>query len=208
LLRKVYIIIYCLVIIFDINGDIMPIPSFKHWMRHLAAVPKGFLRYQVLELLSEKPLSGSEIMDEIEKRTDGLWRPSPGSVYPLLAWLQDNGYIRESPNGEGGIKRYMLTDSGRQLLEEQRKMRSNSRCGRKFFAPPLLGTLWLRIPAQKIGELRKASVRLLKIFLDLSIGLEEKFSEEALDEIIKVLNETAEQLERINKKIWGEEQNG
>jgi DNA-binding PadR family transcriptional regulator len=177
-------------------------------MRHLAAVPKGFLRYQVLELLSEKPLSGSEIMNEIEKRTDGLWRPSPGSVYPLLAWLQDNGYIRESPDRESGIKRYMLTDSGKQLLEEQRKMKYNFRCGRKFFAPPFLGTLWLHLPVQKIGELRKASLRLLKIFLDLGIGLEEKFSEEALNEILEVLNETAERLERINKKIWGEERSG
>jgi len=196
------------VIIFDINGDMMSIPPFRHWMRHLAAVPKGFLRYQVLELLSEKPLSGSEIMNEIEKRTDGLWRPSPGSVYPLLAWLQDNGYIRESPNSESGIKRYMLTDSGKQLLEEQRKMKSNFRCGRKFFAPPFLGTLWLHLPAQKIGELRRASLRLLKIFLDLGIGLEEKFSEEALNEILSVLNDTAERLERINKKIRGEERNG
>ena len=43
----------------------------RHWMRHIAAVPKGFLRYELLRLLSEKPMSGSEIMTEIEKRTDG-----------------------------------------------------------------------------------------------------------------------------------------
>ena len=62
---------------------------FKYWMRYMAAVPKGFLRYQVLELLNEKPLSDSEITNEIEKKTNGCWKPSPGSVYPLLAWLQD-----------------------------------------------------------------------------------------------------------------------
>jgi len=44
-------------------------------------VPKGFLRYQVLRLLKEKPMSGSEIMSEIEEETDGNWRPSPGSIY-------------------------------------------------------------------------------------------------------------------------------
>ncbi|MCS7136732.1 MAG: PadR family transcriptional regulator, partial [Aigarchaeota archaeon] len=88
---------------FDINGDIMfdedfsPPPPFRHWLRHMAAVPKGFLRLQVLELLNEKPMSGSEIMSEVERRTNGCWRPSPGSVYPLLAWLQDNGYVREVP---------------------------------------------------------------------------------------------------------------
>ncbi|MEM1514737.1 MAG: PadR family transcriptional regulator [Candidatus Bathyarchaeia archaeon] len=77
----------------------------KHWMKHIAAVPKGFLRYQVLELLSERALSGSEIMDEMERRTFGIWRPSPGSIYPLLAWLHDSGYICEVPSEEFGIKR-------------------------------------------------------------------------------------------------------
>jgi len=106
---------------FDIDGDIMfdncgyssppPLPPFRHWLRHMAAVPKGYLRYQVLELLNEKPMSGSEIMNEIEKRTGGCWKPSPGSVYPLLAWLQDNGYVREVPVEESGVKRYTLTDN-------------------------------------------------------------------------------------------------
>jgi DNA-binding PadR family transcriptional regulator len=53
-------------------------------------------------------------MHEIEKRTGGFWKPSPGSVYPLLAWLQDNSYIREVPGEEDGVKRYTLTDKGRQ----------------------------------------------------------------------------------------------
>ena len=126
----------------DINGDMMfekfpPPPRFRHWIRHMAAVPKGFLRYQVLELLNEKPLSGSEIISEIEKRTNGLWKPSPGSVYPLLAWLQDNGYIKEVPAEESGIKRYTLTDKGKKLLEEQRKIREQYKDKAKFLAPPL-----------------------------------------------------------------------
>jgi DNA-binding PadR family transcriptional regulator len=66
-------------------------------MRHTAAVPKGFLRYELLRLLNEKPMSGSEIMTEIEKSTNGYWKPSPGSTYPLLAWLQDKGHIKDAP---------------------------------------------------------------------------------------------------------------
>lgn len=193
----------------DINGDTMfnhppSLPPFRHWMRHMAAVPKGYLRYQVLELLNEKPLSGSEIMNEIEKKTGGTWRPSPGSVYPLLAWLQDNGYVHEVPAQEFGIKRYMLTDKGKQLLEEQRKLKGHFEKGRKIFASPLFGTLWLRIPSEEAEELRRAVSRLIKAFFSLGMDLETKFSEQALKETLKVLNETAQKFEEMDKKLKGE----
>jgi len=88
-------------------------------MRHTAAVPKGFLRYYVLKLLNEKPMSGSEMMSEIEKQTNGCWKPSPGSIYPLIAWLQDQGHIKEAPEQEAGIKRYTLTEQGKTFSKEQ-----------------------------------------------------------------------------------------
>jgi len=181
------------------------LPPFRHWMRHMATVPKGFLRYQVLELLNEKPRSGSEIMDEMEKRTNGSWRPSPGSVYPLLAWLQDNSYIKEVPADlqESGIKRYMLTEKGKDLLEEQRRMKGHFARG-KIFAPPLFGSLWLRIPSQEAEELRAAVNRLIRAFFNLGIDLETKFSEEVLKETLKVLNETAKRFEEIDRKLQGE----
>jgi len=155
----------------------------------------------MLELLNEKPLSGSEIMSEIEKKTNGGWRPSPGSVYPLLAWLQDNGYIREVQSEESGIKRYMLTDKGRQLLEEQRKMHKQSYMRGKFFIPPLFDLLWLHIPPEEADKVRVTFRRLLKAFFSLGMKLEEKFSEQALNEILEILNETAERLEEINKRL-------
>src|SRR3972149_3163410 len=96
--------------------------AHKKWMRHTAMVPKGFIRYHVLEALNQKPMSGSELMEEIEKQTGGFWKPSPGSIYPLLAWLQDNGHIKELP-AENGLKRYELTESGKALLAEQEKVR-------------------------------------------------------------------------------------
>jgi DNA-binding PadR family transcriptional regulator len=155
----------------------------------------------MLELLNEKPLSGSEIMSEIEKKTNGGWKPSPGSVYPLLARLQGNGYIREVPSEESGIKRYMLTDKGRQLLEEQHKIHKQSYMGEKFFVPPLFGLLWLRIPPEEANEVRGAFRRLFKAFFSLGVILEEKFSEQALNEILEILNETAERLEEISKRL-------
>ena len=72
----------------------------RHWMRHTAMVPKGFLRFQLLKMLLERPMSGSEIMSELESETNGYWKPSPGSIYPLLAWLQDQTYIKEADQKE------------------------------------------------------------------------------------------------------------
>ncbi|MFX0203827.1 MAG: PadR family transcriptional regulator, partial [Candidatus Hodarchaeota archaeon] len=91
------------------------------WMRRTAGVPRGLLRFLVLKLLMEKPMSGAEIVEEIERETDRGWKPSPGSIYPLLASLQDKGYTDELPTGESGMKQYALTDEGKTFFEEQVK---------------------------------------------------------------------------------------
>jgi DNA-binding PadR family transcriptional regulator len=174
-------------------------------MRHMAMVPKGFIRYYVLESLSEKPMSGSEIISEIEKKTEGRWKPSPGSIYPLLSWLQDNGYIKELPAEKNGMKRYALTDEGKTLLEEQRKIRTKFRKEARFMPPPLLGGLWFRIPPEKTVELRKSMHRVFSAFFELGITLEGKFSEEAIDNVQKILNETAEKFEELNQKLKGKQ---
>jgi DNA-binding PadR family transcriptional regulator len=178
-------------------------PPFRHWLRHMAAVPKGLLRYQVLELLSEKPLSGSEIMSEVERRTNGCWRPSPGSVYPLLAWLQDNGCIREVPSEESGVRRYTLTDKGRRLLEEQRRVRAQLHVDGKLFVAPMLGSLWLRLPPEEAREVREAFRRLFKAFFSLGMSLEERFSGQAMREVLSVLREAAQRLEDIERRLKG-----
>ena len=178
----------------------LPPPLFRRWMRHVAAVPKGFLRYQLLELLSDKPMSGSEIMNEIEKRTSGHWKPGPGSIYPLLAWLQDNGFTRELPTEEDGMKRYKLTDKGKMLLEEQRKMKK--KFGREArWDPPFLEALWLHMPPEKSVQLQESLKRLFVAFLDLRSGLEENLSDQIIEELRKIIDESAERLEDLNKKL-------
>jgi len=176
-------------------------PCGRHWMRHTAIVPKGFIRCQVLESLGEKPMSGSEIMDEIEKRTDGRWKPSPGSIYPLLSWLQDNHYIKEVSAEETDMKRYTLTESGKALLKEQRRIREQFRREAKLFPPPFLGALWFRIPPEKTSDLRESMHRLISAFFELGSDLEEKFSEQALEDVRKVLDEAAGRIEEIDRKL-------
>jgi DNA-binding PadR family transcriptional regulator len=79
---------------------------------------RGDVRAALLVLLAEEPRNGYQLMQEIEARSDGVWRPSPGSVYPALQQLEDEGLVRVE-QAEGG-KAYALTDDGRAYVEERR----------------------------------------------------------------------------------------
>jgi len=75
---------------------------------------RGDVRAALLVLLAEEPRNGYQLIQEIERRSDGVWRPSPGSVYPALQLLEDEGLVRVE--GEGR-KAYTLTDEGRAYVE-------------------------------------------------------------------------------------------
>ncbi|MCM3695658.1 PadR family transcriptional regulator [Microbacterium oleivorans] len=77
---------------------------------------RGDVRTAVLALLAEKPMHGYQIIQEIDTRSGGSWKPSAGSVYPTLQLLADEGLIvAEEANGR---KTYSLTDAGRMVAEE------------------------------------------------------------------------------------------
>jgi DNA-binding PadR family transcriptional regulator len=80
--------------------------------------PRGDVRAAILLVLADEPLSGYGLMQEIESRSDGDWRPSPGSVYPTLAQLEDEGLVQVE--AADGRKRYALTDDGKTYIEEHR----------------------------------------------------------------------------------------
>jgi len=175
----------------------------RNWLRHNAMVPKGFLRYHVLEALNQQPMSGSELMDQICKHTDGAWKPSPGSIYPLLAWLQDNAYIKEIPT-ENGLKRYELTQNGKDLLEEQTKIREKFTENAGFMASPFLERFFGNIPEQKTKQIRASMKRLFISSIKLAKTLRENYSEEKMDEALKVLDEASQKLDQLNSKAKGE----
>jgi DNA-binding PadR family transcriptional regulator len=81
---------------------------------------RGDVRVALLMLLSvEHPLNGYQLMQGLEERSEGRWRPSPGSVYPALAQLEDEGLIRSvAIEGESG-RSFELTDAGRAHLAER-----------------------------------------------------------------------------------------
>lgn len=175
----------------------------RNWLRHNAMVPKGFIRYHVLEALNEKPMSGSELMNQIEKNTGERWKPSPGSIYPLLSWLQDNGYVKELPT-ENGLKRYELTQNGKDFLEEQRKIRNKFREEGGFFAEPFFGRFFMQMPPEKSERIRVSMKRLATSTFKLAHTLKEHYSEQAIDEALTIIDETATKLEQINSNLKGE----
>ncbi|MFV0130978.1 PadR family transcriptional regulator [Streptomyces sp. HMX112] len=76
---------------------------------------RGDVRASILALLKDRPMHGYEMIQEIAERSGGAWRPSPGSVYPTLQLLEDEGLI--SSASEGGKKLFTLTDTGRAEAE-------------------------------------------------------------------------------------------
>jgi DNA-binding PadR family transcriptional regulator len=79
---------------------------------------RGDVRSAVLALVAEQPRHGYEIIQEIGERTGGVWRPSPGSIYPTVSQLEDEGLVRtEKADGRRVIH---LTEAGTQYVEEHR----------------------------------------------------------------------------------------
>ncbi|MFI8106381.1 PadR family transcriptional regulator [Streptomyces sp. NPDC086023] len=85
----------------------------RHGMRGRAR--RGDVRASILALLADRPMHGYEMIQEIGERSGGAWKPSPGSVYPTLQMLEDEGLI--SSASEGGKKLFTLTEAGRAEAE-------------------------------------------------------------------------------------------
>jgi len=93
------------------------------------------LRHISLILLKERPMSGSEITEEIETYMD--WKPSPGSIYPLLSNLQEEDLIEPSEDSDPALKRFSLTGNGEKEIELHRyhdqEIRNRSKNIRKLY---------------------------------------------------------------------------
>jgi DNA-binding PadR family transcriptional regulator len=78
----------------------------------------GDMKYVILELLKDKPRHGYEVMKELEERMHGCYSPSPGTVYPTLQWLEDEGLVRAKD--VEGKKIYEITDAGLAFLDQHK----------------------------------------------------------------------------------------
>ena len=95
-----------------------------HWFRgwHGMQAKRGDMSPILLRVLLDKPMHGYEIIRELEKKSHGFWRPSPGSVYPTLQLLEEQDLVTSSD--EGGKKVYTLTDAGRAEADKVKDAKS------------------------------------------------------------------------------------
>ncbi|GGT08099.1 DNA-binding PadR family transcriptional regulator [Streptomyces griseoviridis] len=135
------------------------------------------MRASILALLKDRPMHGYEMIQEIAERSGGAWKPSPGSVYPTLQLLEDEGLIVSE--SEGGKKLFALTGPGRAAAEEgpEAPWEEASR-----------GVDW-----EALNDVRQAGFGLMEAFGQVwKTGTKEQ-REKALD----VINESRKKLYRI-----------
>jgi DNA-binding PadR family transcriptional regulator len=90
----------------------------SEWFQRVgSSIPRGFSRYFILELLKEKNRTGKEIIDYAFEQSNGIWKPSPGLIYPLLGRLLDEGLIEEAKDGK-----YKITKKGSETAEDVDKI--------------------------------------------------------------------------------------
>jgi DNA-binding PadR family transcriptional regulator len=140
---------------------------------------RGDVRAAALLLLEEQPRNGYQLMQEIEDRSGGMWRPSPGSVYPALALLEDEGLVRSDEGA--GRRAFELTDDGRKYVEEHREA---------------LGVPW----EQAGGDLPQGILELRSLMMQLGMAamqVAQACDEAQTDEARKVLEDARRALYRI-----------
>lgn len=171
------------------------------WTKRTGGVPRGLLRFLVLNLLAKNPMSGVELVEIIEKETDGKWKPSSGSIYPLLARLQDNGYTNELPSEETGMKRYALTSKGKLFIEKHVSFGQKMLDRLEFIVPLIIGGFQFDPNDEKIlSGTKEPAKRVVTTLLELGSN-KLIVTEEDAKQIECILNKSADELEQIVQRI-------
>jgi DNA-binding PadR family transcriptional regulator len=167
-------------------------------------VPRGLLRLLVLKMLSEKPMSGAEISEQIEMQTNGHWKPSSGSIYPLLAWMHDKGFTKESPKANDGLKRYTFTTQGSKFFEKQIDLGKDFLDKMEFLLPMLIGGLQFEPNKEKLRIVVEPARKLMSTFMSIRHNLD-SLSQKETGDIAQALADCSEKLEGFTQKTRANE---
>ena len=144
----------------------------------------GDLRFVVLALIEEQPRHGYELIKELEERSGGAYRPSPGVVYPTLSLLEDEGFVRQA-GGDTGRKLYEITDEGRAALDQNR---------------PGVEAVFARMKDAASGS-EVTTPRIARAMGNLGLALQHRLarqpiSAQELDAIVKAIDDAAAAVEK------------
>lgn len=147
----------------------------------------GELRLLLLRLIADEPRHGYELIKAIEEITGGTYAPSPGTLYPTLSLLADEGAIAENADGDGTRKAFAATDAGKAELTERAEE-----------ADALLRRL------SELGEEgeRRHSPELLRAMMNLGGVLKHRVfagkpGKETMQAIVDIIDEAAKRIERL-----------
>jgi DNA-binding PadR family transcriptional regulator len=143
----------------------------------------GDLHLVILHLIAEKPRHGYEIIKAIEERAGGTYSPSPGTIYPSLAMLEDRGYITIEP-GEGSKKPYAITPEGKTYLEENR---------------PTVKALLARMDRAGASQAGSPAPQIIRAVENLNLALRLRLQRGSLSE--EQVRTVAEALDRASNEI-------
>ena len=171
-------------------------------MKQTEGMPRGLLRFIVLKFLSEKPMSGVEIVERINQETEGKWKPSSGSIYPLLLWLNQNGFISKSSKNESGIKQYTLTSEGKLFFKEQVILGQSFLEKMRCLMPMFIEGFQLNTPEMNLHPANESAIRLLHTFIELN-SRKNNLTMEHLANIAEILDESNRKLVNIIENLDG-----
>lgn len=146
---------------------------------HGPRAQRGDLEPIILNLLHEKPMHGYEIIRTLEERSHGFWRPSPGSVYPILQFLEEQDLVVSSE--QNGKKTYTITTQGKERTEA---------CPRNDQSFPFKDHLKAGIRFRDMRELARNSFILMKKIVVNG-------SDADLKAVKEILNETHDKLKKL-----------
>lgn len=146
-------------------------------------VKKGDLKYVLLGLLADEPMHGYEVIRRLEEESAGLYSPSPGSVYPTLQMLEDQGLV--SSEQRDGKRVYEITDEGRAFLDEH-----TERTDDIFSRFVNLGE---RFTGSEMRDVTKSFIRLAQVSFDRAVAA--SGDEGTMDRLREILDRTAEEIE-------------
>ncbi len=175
-------------------------------MKQTQGVPRGLLRFLVLKFLADRPISGSEIVGKITRETGGKWTPSPGSIYPLLAGLQERGFTQESLPVENGMRHYSLTNSGKEFFKEQLLLGQKFMEKMEYLVPMFIGGFYFGKNEENLLVAKESAKRFLQTFIELD-AKKETLTNEYVTEIARILDNSNSQLRKIIEQIDKENQN-
>lgn len=163
----------------------------RDWSEFFGAGPqradKGLVRYLVLDAISEKPRHGYELIQALEERSKGSYRPSPGVIYPTLQMLEDMGFVRAVTADTK--KTFEITEEGKQDLEANRELVEDfyDRAGENPFE-------------RQAGDFHEIRDRIMTLMKTVKRSVwHGRLTPKAMKELLAVLDEANDKIAKIFK---------